>query len=81
MESYEDFRLLQLCKKFTDDSIKSMNSTTIFNTLKRNKIKSIDDLKKISKYKLILFHGLGVKRLSIVMQMKNYLDTLEGVFE
>ena len=69
----EENKLMELCKKFTDDSIKAMNSTIIFNTLKRNKIKTIDDLVNTPKHKIILFHGIGAKRLGIIMQMKNYL--------
>lgn len=70
----EENKLMELCKKFTDDSIKAMNSTIIFNTLKRNKIKTIEDLRMVTKYQIILFHGIGTKRLGIVMQMKNYLE-------
>ena len=75
--NYEDVRLMELCKKFTDDSTKTMNSTTFFNILKRNKIKTTMDLHKATKGQIILMRGIGAKRLSVVLQMKDYLNSLK----
>ena len=74
--TYEEVRLMELCKKFTDDSKTTMNSTTFFNIFKRNKIKTTMDLHKATKRDIIFMRGIGAKRLSVVLQMREYLDWL-----
>ena len=76
MESKQGNMLLYLAERFASDSIKSLNSTIIFNALRINGVETIEDLKNTSKSELALFDRVGPKRLAIILNMKDYINSV-----
>lgn len=66
----ENFRLFKLLEKFCIDRHNYYSTMTIYNLLRRGHIDTIEDFKNATDEDILKIHGVGVKKLEFIMNIK-----------